>query len=299
MNFDFIGRKKIWFSISGVIIAAGVIAFFFKGMNFGIEFKGGTIFDFKLKREISVGEARRVMRQFNLEKSIIQLVGKREILIRTPSLSREKQVLIRKVFNQEVGIEEIKYIQNVGPGWGAQITRAASLALIISLVSILVYISFRFEFKMAVTAIVALFHDLLITIGIYALVGREVTPSTVAAILTILGYSLYDTIVVFHRIRENAKQLGKRTYSMMVNDSINQVLMRSINTSLTTLLPVVSLLLIGGETLKDFAFALFVGLISGAYSSIFTASPLLALWKETEPYYKSLKKKYGKINAKN
>lgn len=142
---------------------------------------------------------------------------------------------------------------------------------------------------MAVCAVVALFHDILITVGVYALVGREVTPYTVAALLTILGYSLYDTIVVFHRIRENSAHLIKETYGGMVNKSVNQVLIRSINTSVTTLLPVVCVLLIGGETLKDFAFALFVGIASGTYSSIFTASPLLAVWKEREPRFKALK----------
>ncbi len=147
---------------------------------------------------------------------------------------------------------------------------------------------------MAVSAIVAVVHDVLITVGIYALVGREVTPNTVAALLSILGYSLYDSIVVFHRIVENTPRIGKRPYSGMVNDSINQVLVRSINTTFTTLFPVVALLLIGGETLKDFAFALTVGLIAGAYSSIFVASPLLSFWKEFEPRYRNLKLKYGK-----
>jgi SecD/SecF fusion protein len=212
-------------------------------------------------------------------------------LIKSKNLSKETQKNVLGVFESNFGIKEVRYIQSVGPGWGVHVTRAAITALILSLGSLLIYISIRFEYKMAVSAIIALFHDILITIGIYALVGKEVTPNTIAALLTILGYSLYDTIVVFHRILENSTRIGKRTYSVMVNDSINQVLVRSLNTTFTTLLPVIALLSFGGETLKDFAFALFVGVASGAYSSIFTASPILAVWKEKEPKYKSLRKR--------
>ncbi len=166
---------------------------------------------------------------------------------------------------------------------------------------ILIYITFRFEFKMAVPAIVALVHDTVITVGIYALTGRQVTPATVIAFLTILGYSLYDTIVVFDRIAENANLMdrtGRRTYREMVNDSINQTLMRSIGTTLTTLLPIFTILIFGGDTLKDFAFALFVGVFLGAYSSIFVASPFLAFWKETEPKFASIKAKADKASAR-
>ncbi len=228
-----------------------------------------------------------------MSKSIIQSKGQNQILIRSRSLSKGEQKKVVSALDKKWEIAD-RTIQNVGPGWGAYITQAALVALILSLLGLLIYISLRFEFKMAVAAIVAVVHDVIITAGVYALVGREVTPNTVAALLSILGYSLYDTIVVFHRILENTPRIGKRTYATMTNDSVNQVLMRSINTSLTTLFPVITLLLIGGETLKDFAFAMTVGIITGAYSSVFVASPLLSLWKEVEPRYRNLKLKYGK-----
>ncbi|MBI4743752.1 MAG: protein translocase subunit SecF [Actinobacteria bacterium] len=291
MKFNFMDKKPIWFSLSGIFIIISIVALIFKGLNFGIEFKGGTLFDLKFKKSATAEDVRKVLKPLGLSGSIVQPISKTEMLIKSKSLSKELQKNLLDALRSKIGIKEIRYIQNVGPGWGAHITRAAVTALILSLGSLLIYISIRFEFKMAVSAILALFHDILITIGVYALVGKEVTPNTIAALLTILGYSLYDTIVVFHRILENSIRLGKRTYSMMVNDSINQVLVRSLNTTLTTLLPVIALLSFGGETLKDFAFALFVGITSGAYSSIFTASPILVVWKEREPKYKSLRKR--------
>ncbi len=189
----------------------------------------------------------------------------------------------------------------VGSEWGREVSRKAAVSLLIFLAVILVYITFRFEFKMAVPAILALVHDSIVAIGIYALTGRQVTPATVVAFLTILGYSLYDTIVIFDRIAENANLMdrsGRRTYREVVNDSINQTLMRSIGTTVTTLLPIFTILVFGGETLKDFAFALFIGVFLGAYSSNFVASPLLAFWKETEPKYAAIKAKAGKHGAR-
>jgi SecD/SecF fusion protein len=296
MKFDFVGRKHYWFIFSALIIVTGLTAFFIKGFSYGIEFRGGVLFDVTVEKPVTVESVRATLKPLGLAESIIQLAGGREVLIRTLPLDRDEQAKVVDVLKEEFGIEEIRSIQSVSPAWGRQITRAAVIALLLSLVGILVYVSFRFEFKMAVSAIVALLHDLLIVAGVYALAGRELTPATVAAVLTILGYSLYDTIVIFHRIMENSKNLAKTTYSQMVNSSINQVLMRSINTSLTSTLPVFCLLLFGGETLKDFAFALVVGLISSTYSSIFIASPVLSMWKETEPFYRNLRRKYANIN---
>lgn len=321
-NFDFIGRKKIWFSISAFFMAIGLIyiaitltsylIYLRSGkqpsadsvvgkvkqvvhLTYGVEFKGGTIFDLKFKKQAKVEDIRGVLRKFKLEKSVIQPLGRNEFLIKCPSISGSKQQQVKQALGTKFGLKDTRYIQGVGPGWGANVTRAAALALLLSFAGLLVYVSFRFEFKMAVCALLALFHDILIVVGVYGLVGREVTPSTVAALLTILGYSLYDTIVIFHRVLENTPKITKQTYSSMVNTSINQVLVRSINTSLTTIIPVTVILFLGGETLKDFAFALFVGITSGAYSSIFTASPLLSLWKEREPRYRALREKYGNI----
>lgn len=293
MKFDFIGRKRLWFAISGIIILVGLLALIVRGLNFGIEFKGGTSFDLRLRKPAQVREIREAISPLGLGKSVIQPVGRpgdNEVLIRTRALSEGEQARVIETLDNKWGVDRRAVeIQTVGPGWGANVTQAALIALGLSFAALLVYISWRFEFKMAVSALVALFHDLLITVGIYALVGKEVTPNTVAALLSILGYSLYDTIVVFHRVLENSPRIGRRTYSTMINDSINEVFVRSINTSLTTLLPVTALLFLGGEVLRDFAFALFVGITSGAYSSIFTASPILTVWKESEPRYKALR----------
>lgn len=297
MNIDFIGRTKIWFAVSGLFLIISVVALLTRGVAFGIEFKGGTIFDVKFAKSVDIAEVRSVLSKMKLAETIIQPVGKKEMLIRTPIAAndRDEQQKVVKLLDKEIGIKD-KSVQSVGRVWGSYITQAAMVALVLSLAGLLIYIALRFEFKMGVAAVLALVHDLIITIGIYSLVGREVTPNTIAALLTILGYSLYDTIVVFRRVAENTSRIMKQTYGDMVNQSINQVLVRSINTTFTTLIPVVSLLAIGGPTLKDFAFALFIGITSGAYSSIFVASPILSIWKETEPHYRSLHKKYGKIS---
>lgn len=291
MRFDFIGKKYLWFAFSGLIIVASIVSFFIQGINQGIEFTGGTIFDLSVKKEVVVEELRSSLSEIGAADAIIQPLGNDEVLIRSKSLSKEGQQEVVAKVEEVWGIKEIRYIQNVGPGWGKNISDAARLALIFSIAILLIYISWRFEYKMAIAAIIALIHDILITVGVYSLVGREVTPNTVAAVLTILGYSLYDTVVVFHRVKENTSRMQRETYSMMVNRSINQVLMRSINTSLLTLLPISGLLILGGETLKDFSFALLIGMISGAYSSIFIASPILAMWKEVEPRYRSIRAK--------
>jgi preprotein translocase subunit SecF len=206
--------------------------------------------------------------------------------VRTETLGEDRtQILTALAETAGVSVPEIS-VQDVGPKWGAQISAKMLQGLIVFLVVVSVYISFRFEWKMAIAAIVALIHDVVITFGIYALVGREVTPEAVIAILTILGYSLYDTVVIFDKIKENAESLAlvaKETYAGAVNLSLNQVFMRSINTSLSSLLPIGALLFFGGETLKNFAFALFVGVAVGAYSSVCVAAPLLVVLKEREP----------------
>lgn len=305
-NFDFIGRRYWWFTVSAFVIAAGLAAIAIRGINFGIDFKGGTVMDLVLNKPASVQDVRGILDKLGLANSSVQVVGVtsiqakgKEVLIRTRQLDPTEQAKVGAAIAKAYRLDEAKSsIQTVGPGWGENVTRGALLALGASLLAILIYISMRFEWKMAFSAIAALAHDLMLTVGIYALVGREVTPNTIAAILTILGYSLYDTIVVFHRVNQNSDRMGKRTYSMMANDSINQVLMRWINTSLIQLIPVASLLVFGGDTLKDFAFALFVGLMSGAYSSVFFASPVLCMLKETEPRFRMLRKKYGNMEAK-
>lgn len=294
MYFEFIERKYWWFSFSGLLILIGILALLLKGVVFGIEFKGGTLFDIIFKKAKSVAALRESLKKVALEESVIQIVGeeRKEALIRSPELSITTQEKVKTLMKAE-GATDFS-IQSVGPSWGAQLTQGTIVALVLSLGIVLVFVATRFEFKMGIAAVIALIHDLVIAAGLYALIGREVTTSTVAAFLTILGYSLYDTIVIFDRVRENTVGLKKRTYSEMINDSINQTLRRSINTSLTSIIPVASLFFIGGETLKDFAFALLVGLTSGTYSSIFIASPILALWKEREPRYQALRRRLAK-----
>ena len=186
-------------------------------------------------------------------------------------------------------------VTTIGPDWGASVVEQSLLAFIVSLALIILYITARFrDYKMGVSAVIALIHDLIIVLGIYVLIGHEVTPNTIAALLTILGYSLYDTVVVFHRINENMKDDSvKCTFNSMANHAVNEVLIRSLNTSITSLIPVVAMLLFGGETLKDFALAMTIGLVCGCYSSIAIATPIYAWWKTREPKYAKLQKKFG------
>lgn len=296
---DFMGKRLWFFAFSAVIIAVGLVALFTKGLNFGIEFRGGTVMEFVGTSGVGVEDIRDALGEAGIESvgaAIIQPTDDGFIVRVTES---DPQVAAQ-AFDATVRAldlpEQDTNVTTIGPGWGETVTDRALLALFISIGAILVYISIRFEYKMSLTAVAALVHDAAIVLGIYALSGREVTPNTFAALLTILGYSLYDTIVVFHRIRENSQRIVKQTFMQMANDSVNQVIARSINTSLTSLIPVITLFVFGGPTLRDFAFALFVGLLSGAYSSVGIAAPLYSMWKSTEPRYQALTKKYGKAS---
>lgn len=291
-NFDFIGKKYIWFGISGAIMIVSIVALFVMGLNFGIDFTGGTEYDIKVKAGTTLETVRSAAGSVGQGEAQIQSAGDNEYIIRVPKTNSEEKKALEEALKTKANMTEVLAVNDVGPGWGAQVSRQALIAVLVFIAAIMLYISIRFEFKMAVTAIIEIVHDLIITIGVFALTGRQVTPATVIAVLTILGYSLYDTIVVFDRIKENGDQLTRqtrKTYSDVVNDSINQVLVRSINTSLTTLIPIVSILIFGGETLKAFAFPLFIGVLAGTYSSIILAPPILAMWKETEPKHKAYK----------
>lgn len=297
-KFDFIGPKRYWLLLSVGVIIAGIVAFAIKGVHLGIEFKGGTAFNIVLKEEATtVEDVRRVLRKIGYKDSIVQKIEdvKGAFIIRTESVDKKEEQRIIDEMNKEIGVKELVSVKNVSPTWGAQITRSALVSLVVALLLILFYVTIRLDFKTAGVAIAALVHDVLVTLSVYIIMGREITPATISAILTLLGYSLYDTIVVFHRINENTKQIGKRTFEMIANDSLHQILTRWINTLLTTLIPIVGIFFFGGETLKDFAFALVVGVSAGAYSSLFIAAPIYVLWKESEPYYANLKKKYGRV----
>jgi SecD/SecF fusion protein len=291
-HFDFMGNSKWFFSMSGAIILAGAIAISTLGIKFGIDFESGTRITTPVQKAATVQQVRNVLTPLGYGDSKIQSVkdpqlGAHVFQISTRKLEPDRVNKVEAALDQRFGINRADFSSSsVGPTFGKQIARTAVIAIIASLLVISIYIGLRFEFKFAVPVLIALAHDLLITSGVYALTSREVTTSTIAALLTILGYSLYDTVIVFDRIRENVPRMPRATFSQIVNRSMSEVLTRSLVTTLSALLPITSLLLFGGETLKDFGFALLVGVASGAYSSIFIAAPVLTHWKEREPLYR-------------
>ena len=285
-HINIVGRRRLWFLLSGTAVAISIVGLVAFGLNLGIDFQGGAVSTFRNASGASVQEIQEVAAENGHEEAIVQETGEDEIRVRSESLGEERAELL-DALAETAGIDRVAIsVDDVGPEWGQQISTKALQGLIIFLIAVTIYMSFRFEWKMAVAGIAAMFHDVTITAGVYAILGREVTPETVIAVLTILGYSLYDTVVIFDRIKENAAQVAlvqRETYGGMVNASMNQVLMRSLNTTMTTLFPVGALLFFGGETLQSFAFALFIGLLLGAYSSVFLAAPLVAVLKEREP----------------
>lgn len=285
-HLDLVGKRRIWFLLSGVVILISLGGLLFRGLNLGIDFEGGAILEYRNESGASVEEIRQVLAQEGQGDAVVQLTGEGEVRVRTESLGPERAGVLEALAEQ-AGIEPSDIsVEDIGPKWGAQISLKALQGLVIFLIAVTIYISLRFEWKMALSALVALIHDLVVTAGVYALAGLEVTPETVIAILTILGYSLYDTVVIFDKIKENAQSpalVARETYAGTVNLSLNQVFMRSVNTTLVALLPIGALMLFGGETLQSFAFALFIGMLAGAYSSIFLGAPLVAVLKEREP----------------
>jgi preprotein translocase subunit SecF len=297
-EFNIIQRRRRWFVLSGSAILVSIIALVVLGLNYSIDFTGGTLIEYRVSNDVTVEQVRDLLGQdpYARESAEVQIVGGDQVSIRTSALtdlSAGERTQLFEALAEQAGInpDDIS-AQVVGPTWGEQISRQAVIGLVVVLLAITLYITLRFEWKMAVGAMVAMVHDVLITAGVYALTGREVSPPTVIAILTILGFSLYDTVVIFDKVKENTESttlLGKDTYEGVANYSMNQVLMRSVNTSLVVILPILSLLLFGGDTLKDFAFAMLVGVVTGAYSSIFVATPILVVLKEREPKYQQLR----------
>jgi preprotein translocase subunit SecF len=281
-RFKIVQHRRWWFILSGVVLSLALIGLLVRHINLSIDFTGGTLIQYENTSGAAVEDVRSLLAQAPYDRgdAEIQLVGGNKLSIRTTSLTDltadERAALVNDLAKQAGITPNDVSTQVVGPTWGEQISRQALIGLIIVLIAITLYITLRFEWKMAVGAMVAMVHDVVITAGVYALTGREVSPATVIAILTILGFSLYDTVV-----------MAKMTYEDVANYSLNHVFMRSVNTSLVVILPILSLLLFGGDTLKDFAFAMLIGVITGAYSSIFVAAPILVVLKEREPRYQT------------
>lgn len=297
-DINFMGVRKVFLSISAVLVVLSFVVVGVKGLQFGIEFVGGTSIQFHDTGDISIEQMRNAFNEAGESDAVVQTTnvdGSEGFLVRTATISAEDAAAAANAVVKSLDLSTDSFeVNTVGPDWGASVVQSSAIAFVVSLLLIIAYIAVRFEYKMGIMAIVALLHDLIIVIGVYALVGREVTPNTIAALLTILGYSLYDTVVVFHRISDNMKNSDvKCTFMSMANHSLNQVFIRSINTTITSFVPVLGMLLFGGETLKDFAFAMAVGLIAGAYSSIAVATPLFAMWKSREPKNQKLTQKYG------
>lgn len=299
-SFDFIGKRRRWYAFSALLILASIFALTFQGLKLGIEFKGGSAFTVT-SSSVSIEDARNAVASAGVSNEVIvQKIGTDKIRIQTGSLDNATSNSVQDALAAKFGIS-VQSIdtQSIGPSWGKEITRKAVYGLIGFIVVVLLYLAMAFEPKMAISAIVAVIHDVFITVGIYALVGFDVTPATVIGFLTILGYSLYDTVVVFDKVRENTRTItsaSKMTYSQAANLAVNQTLVRSFNTSLIALLPVGSILfvgagLLGAGTLKDLSLALFIGLATGTYSSIFIATPMLAQLREREPAMQALQKR--------
>lgn len=298
-DINFVGQTKVFLTISAVAVVVLVGAMCIRGFNFGIEFVGGSSITYADAKGVSTEELRQAFNDVGQDNATIQTAqtdGQEGYIVRIPVTDSNQANDIAKQVQDKFGYEAQDTSVNViGPDWGESIVQSSLIAFLVSMLLIIVYIAIRFEWKMGVVAIIALLHDLIIVMGIYAVFGREVNPNTIAALLTILGYSLYDTVVTFHRVNDNMAIEGiKCTFATMANHSINQVLIRTINTTVTSFVPVFFMLFFGGETLKDFAFAMSIGLIAGAYSSFAVAVPIYTLWKTREPKFAKLQKKYGK-----
>jgi SecD/SecF fusion protein len=302
-HFDFMGASRWFFTMSGVILLVGALALATKQLNFGIDFKSGTRVKVALVKPTDEEGVREALDKIGVSGEEVQQVsdpvlGDNVFQIQTRQLGPERVKNAQDVLAREFGIAPNGFDStSVGPTFGQQVANSALKALIFSLLVICGYVALRFDPKFAVPVLIALFHDILITAGVYSLTGKEVSSGTVAAFLTILGYSLYDTIIVFDRIRENMPRMPRAAFSQIVNRSMSEVLNRSLATSFSTLLAVVSLLIFGGTTLQDFAFAMLIGIASGTYSSIFIASPVLTAWKEREPSFERRRSRIAEVEG--
>jgi preprotein translocase subunit SecF len=305
VSVEFVARKRLWYSVSGGILVISVLALIVFGLNFSVDFKGGSVYQFAAGNS-SISQVRQtVSGAGGGADAIVQKItplggGGAKWQVQTHQLTAKQQNSVQTAISSKFQVpRDAISVKSVGAAWGSQISQKAAEALIAFLIVIVIYLSIAFEWKMSVAALIALAHDIVITIGVYALAHFQVSPASVIGLLTILGYSLYDTVVVFDKVRENTAGLlasSRSTYSQAANQALNQTLVRSINTSLIALLPVAAILVIAtallapGE-LRDLSLVLFVGMLSGTYSSICIATPVLADLKEREPQYKALSKR--------
>ncbi|WP_370271002.1 protein translocase subunit SecF [Streptomyces sp. V4I8] len=300
ISYDFVGKRKIWYGLSVLITLLAIAGLAVRGLNMGIEFQGGAVFTTPAKISTSVAKAEEYAHDASGHEAIVQKLGNGSLRIQIAGIDTDSSDQIKQELAEDLNLDPERLAADlVGPSWGEEIANKAWQGLGIFMVLVVIYLAITFEWRMAVAALVALIHDITITIGIYALVGFEATPGTVIGLLTILGYSLYDTVVVFDSLKEQTKDItgqAQFTYGEIANRSINGTLVRSINTTVVALLPVAGLLFIGGGflgtgTLKDISLSLFVGLAAGAYSSIFIATPIVADLKEREPEMRALKRR--------
>ena len=283
LSFEIVKRRKIWYILSLFIIIPGIISLLMQGLNLGIDFTGGNLMQIKFTQDVSSTEVREVFSQHVEEGFSVQETEDKNYFVRTAVMSEEQNKALIADLSSKLGDNEVLRNEHVGPVIGKELTLNALYALAIAAVLMVIYITFRFEFKFAIAAIIALLHDVFVILGAFSILQLEVDSSFVAAVLTIVGYSINDTIVIFDRIRENMTITRKiENITKLVNESLMQTLARSINTVLTTLFPLVALILFGGVTIKTFALALLIGIVSGCYSSIFIAS---SLWVDLRDVY--------------
>ncbi|MCM3925976.1 protein translocase subunit SecF, partial [Frankia sp. AiPs1] len=310
-HVDFVGRRRVWYAVSGIIIVICAVSMIFRGFTLGIEFSGGAVFQLP-SHGGTVEQVEQTLSSVGIDPAdgvVQQLETSKQFRVQTPTLSDAQTDKLTDALAKRFSVanpDRDIAVSTVGSSWGSTITKKAIQGLVVFLVLVMIYLSVRFEWKMAAAAMAALVHDLVVTMGVYSIVGFEVTPSTVIAVLTILGFSLYDTVVVFDRVRENTAGIAtanRRTYAEATNDALNETLVRSLNTSLIALIPVASLLfvgagLLGAGTLKDLALAQFVGIASGTYSSLFFATPLLVDLKRGEPAVRALDARVARERGK-
>ncbi|TQS26566.1 protein translocase subunit SecF [Microbispora sp. KK1-11] len=296
INIDFVGKRKIWYGLSVFLLAVSILGLALNGLNLGVEFRGGSVFDFKRTPGSSIEQVRETVADAGVHQIIVQQAGP-NWRVTTESLNGDEVTKVQQTVAQKYGVtKDDVSSQVIGATWGGEVSQKAWIGLAVFMIAIMLYLSVAFEWRMALAAIVALVHDLVITAGVYAWSGFEVTPATMLGFLTILGYSLYDAVVVFDMIKEVTGKLGtsaKMTYTQAANNALSHTLIRSLNTSLVAILPVAAILfigttLLGAGTLKDLSLALFVGMIVGTYSSLCVATPILVTLKEREPKWQAL-----------